>query len=450
MLATLALAGTAHAESISYVEGGNVFLAPSDGSRRVQITTQGTTDAPYTLAGTADDGRTVASFGPSSSKTFFFFNPDGSAGSDGPNLVPMQQCEIPSVGPLAPRLNPAGDYVTYTYFCNNGSFEGYRIDNMLTAVNPAVYTAGTNTPEIGQDFFQPSWFGNRIVALQGSNIQLQAEANAPYQMTFDNWIIPDPGETLHRAEVSRAGGRAIVEFTKDGVRQVTIGTYQLPPPQDFTMACILAANGNASEGTLSPDGNRIAWVDSSGLNVGQVDLAQPGCLVPGSAKVLAAGGSQPRFSAFTLPAPPPPDGGGGGTTDPGGGGTGGGTTTPPPGGGTVTQTFLTAAAPAAAKLAALLKGLVVKFEVKEAGTVTSDLLMPRAQAKKLGVAANVKIGSGRRVMTAAGKSSLKLKLTRKARRNARRLKGKRATLRTTFRPKSGAPAVVRSKKIRIR
>ena len=66
------------------------------------------------------------------------------------------------------------------------------------------------------------------------------------------------------------------------------------------------------------------------------------------------------------------------------------------------------------------------------------------------MAANVKIGTGRKVMTAAGKSSLKVRLTRKARRNARRLKGKRATLRATFRPKSGAAAVVRSKRIRIR
>lgn len=427
---TLAVAGTARAESISYVEGGNVFLSEADGSRRVQLTTQGTADAPYTLAGTADDGRTVTSYGPTSGRFFYFFNPDGTPGSDGPNMVPMPSCGgLSSVGPIVPRLNPDGSLVTYTYFCNSTV--------TLTAVNPAVYTEGSNTPEIGTGYFQPSWFGNRLVVQSGNQILLQEDhPDSPYRLTFNTWIVPDPGEELHRAEVARPGGRVIVEFTKDGVRQVTIGTYTLPPPQDFTMACVLTANGNASEATFSPDGNRIAWVDSSGLNVGQVDLAQPGCLVPGSAKALSASGSQPRFSAFTLPAAPPA--GGGGTTDPGTG-TGGGTTTPPPGGGGATQAFLTAAAPARATLAQLVKGLIVRFEVKEAGTVDCALLNGRT-----------KIGSGRKSMAAAGKGACKVKLTRKARRAARKLRRKRLTLKTTFKPKSGAAPVVRSKKIRIR
>lgn len=429
---TLAGAGTAQAESISYVEGGNVFLSETDGSRRVQLTTQGTPDAPYTLAGTADDGRTVTAYGPTSGRFFYFFNPDGSNGSDGPNMVPMPSCGgLSSVGPIVPRLNPDGSLVTYTYFCNSTV--------TLTAVNPAVYTEGSNTPEIGTGYFQPSWFGNRLVVQTGNEIQLQEDhPDSPYRMTFNTWIVPDPGEELHRGEVARPGGRAIVEFTKDGVRQVTIGTYTLPPPQDFTMACIVSANGNASEATFSADGNKIAWVDSSGLNVGQVDLGQPGCLVPGSAKVLSGSGSQPRFSAFTLPAPATGGGGGGGGTADPGTGPGGGTT-PPPGGGGTTTAFLTAAAPARATLAQLVKGLIVRFEVKEAGTVECVLLNGRT-----------KVGSGRKSMAAAGKGTCKAKLTRKARRAARKLRRKRLTLKTTFKPKSGAAPVVRSKKVRIR
>src|SRR3954454_19637544 len=89
---TLALPAHAAAESISYVEGGNVFLSTADGARRVPITSSGTNDSPYTLAGTADSGKTLTAYGGLGHETWFFFNPDGTNSGDQPNIVPMQQC----------------------------------------------------------------------------------------------------------------------------------------------------------------------------------------------------------------------------------------------------------------------------------------------------------------------------------------------------------------------
>src|SRR3954454_20558890 len=123
---TLALPASAAAESLSYLEGGNVFLSTSDGARRVPITSSGTSGSPYTLAGTADNGKTQTAFGGSGSKTWFSFNPDGTSTGEQPNLVPMKQCGgISSVGPISPRLHPDGDLVAFNYFCNGGAAQGY-------------------------------------------------------------------------------------------------------------------------------------------------------------------------------------------------------------------------------------------------------------------------------------------------------------------------------------
>src|SRR4051794_14062967 len=116
---TLAFPAAAGAESVSYVEGGNVFISTADGARRVPITTSGTNDSPYTLAGHADNGKVVTAYG-SSNATWFMFNPDGTNSAEGPNLVPMKQCgsAIGSIGPIDPRLHPDGDIVAFNYFCN--------------------------------------------------------------------------------------------------------------------------------------------------------------------------------------------------------------------------------------------------------------------------------------------------------------------------------------------
>ena len=446
---TLALPQTAAAESLSYVEGGNVFISTSDGSRRVQITSAGTSDNPYILAGHADSGRTIASYGPLGSQTWFIFNPDGTNSGDGPNLVPMKNCGNPSVGPISPRLHPDGDIVAFNYFCNQPLGGGYTL--YLAVDLPKYYTAGSNSQPISSNLFEPSFLGKRLLVEGGGNIQLQGDdPNDPFTtQPFNDWVLPDPNENLTRAEVARSGGRMVIDETLSNVKQIIIGTYS--QIGEFTTACTLSA-GAPSDGTFSPDGTKLAWLNSAGLQVGQLDLAQPGCIVAGSVKTLSATGSQPRFSNYTIPEPvqTPPGGGGTGTQTPGSGGTQ--TQTQPQGGGAVAP-LLTATAAARVKLAQLLKGLVVSFDVNQAGVVEAALLMPAKQAKKLGVArvaaAQARLGFARKTVAAAGKGKLTVKLTKKAKKRAKRLKGKTVTLQTTFKPTTGTP-VVSAKKVRIR
>src|SRR6478736_2169199 len=56
LLAGLALPATAHADPISYIKGGDVWIATPDGSNQTRITTSGA----YKAASQGDDGTLVA------------------------------------------------------------------------------------------------------------------------------------------------------------------------------------------------------------------------------------------------------------------------------------------------------------------------------------------------------------------------------------------------------
>src|SRR5688500_15814963 len=56
LAATLAFAGTAHASSIVYIKGGDVWLAKPDGSGQRALTKNGTAGNPYRSPAYSDGG----------------------------------------------------------------------------------------------------------------------------------------------------------------------------------------------------------------------------------------------------------------------------------------------------------------------------------------------------------------------------------------------------------
>jgi hypothetical protein len=66
------------------------------------------------------------------------------------------------------------------------------------------------------------------------------------------------------------------------------------------------------------------------------------------------------------------------------------------------------------------------------------------------LARTVTVARGRKTLTRAGKATLVLKFTRKAKSKLRRRRGLRGTLRVRATPLSGGAATVKNRKIRLR
>ena len=229
--ASLFSAGTARGATLAYVRDNNVWVESPDGSLRRAITTAGTASSPYTLGGIADNGTVLAAYG--SPKTWFLFNPDGTLRKEGPNVVPMHQCgsAIGSIGPLVPVLHPTRDLVAYNYICNYPP-PTYGTETRLALDDPKAYTPGTSTLDLGTSLYQPTWFGDRLVAESGGTILVQRAASAPYQTNFDDWLVPAAGNYFMRTEVARAQNRFLVEDQTGSAAtdSTLLGTYTGTPP----------------------------------------------------------------------------------------------------------------------------------------------------------------------------------------------------------------------------
>ncbi len=290
----LAAALPASGASLLFVQAGDVWIANQDGSQKRAVTKQGTGQKPYILAGASDSGKIVAAYG--SPKFWYFYNPNGKLRDEGPNIVPMSHCGgMSSIGPLQPRLHPSGTLVAYNYFCNYFDFSS---DLRLAVDNPANYTAGSNTANIGSDWYWPTWFGKRLVVSDTQKIFVQEDhRNSPFRTGFDAWILPGGSATLDSAEIARGAKRVAIEISD--------GTYELytytgsPPGGGIQYRCTLGGSGTVDDATFSPDGTRIAWDDSGGVKVGKVNLGRANCLAAGSVRLVSAGGGQPRWTKFT-------------------------------------------------------------------------------------------------------------------------------------------------------
>ena len=108
LLAALALPATAHADSISFIKAGDVWLAEPDGSGAVQLTSQGT----YKAASQGDDGTLVAISGSR------IYRRDHATGAV------INQINTPLglgwFGPWEPAISPNGTKIAYEIRDFNG------------------------------------------------------------------------------------------------------------------------------------------------------------------------------------------------------------------------------------------------------------------------------------------------------------------------------------------
>ncbi|MGE4425710.1 MAG: hypothetical protein AB7G37_04560 [Solirubrobacteraceae bacterium] len=445
---------TANATAVVYRDGHDVHLATPDGTRRRQVTTDGTATAAHTLP-SADDAGNVVSFQrvPGSSSSLIVWSPIG-GGAATKNVMPWRISSGINAGPTWARVRARGGLVAYGYLLNTGIGPGGSITPRLAIVDPRAPGSPTS-PAIDQpNVLNGSWRQDQLIVSDGAIIRAEQQP-----LDFGPWL--QASEALTAAEVARDGSRALVHASSGGLELVTL-TGGAPPLSTPTAGCTIAPAGDdrysgTSRAALSADGRRVAWSDSTGVHVATVATVPDGVPCPLSERVrLSPTGGMPSFTEYTLPTdpgpgpgpggdpgpdgdPPPGDPVPGGDPGPGGGpppGGGPGPTGKPTGGGAPGGKALTIATPKL-RLGKLRRGQVVTVRAGRAGRVRLHLLRGKRR-----------IATATATARRAGRVRLTLRLNRAGRR-ARGLAGRTVTLRATLTSSTGR-AVKATRKVRLR
>jgi hypothetical protein len=429
-----AFAPAADATVLTWIDGSNVWIGNADGSGRKQLTTAGTTESPFRTPTSDDQGVVVAA----RAQEYFRMDQNGTVLNG--NVAPMGPCNGGTPAPAPLRVDPTGEWVAFGYLCGSG-YPNFTV-NYEVAISPAQNAYATGNQIEWDAWFNPTWFGKRLVVSDSQKIFIQPAASspeAPAAPSFGYAWIAETGISLTRAVVNRAGNAVLLQgrvsdgnggltdyliFGKlpNGVPASTDGT-----PADVADSCAIPTQGAGNFSDFSPDGTQITWADDGGVKVAATPSYNGTDTCTVAPTVIAAGGSQPAFGAATLAK------------------SGGDTTTPPPSGPNVPPAVCSACAnpivppnPAImagkGSLKALKgKGLTVPVRCASACTIDLSLVIPRSTAKKLHISAvkTVLIGRGKAALTAAGTAKVVVKLKSAAKKRLRKVRKLKATLRAS-------------------
>jgi hypothetical protein len=426
LLLLLTVSPAANAASIAYVQGGEVWLSSLDGKQKVRLATPVVNGAGQTekwlAVAASDSGRIVAARNvPGRISRFSWFKvwePNGTSTVEGPLNAPAGWTVY--VYPLGFDVTADGRHMVYGYSnssscCPISFAEG-------TYVRPVTNSALDPIVISGQQ--EPTLFGSRVIAHEGATLNVQTTAATPYGTDFTPWLdVSATGLELRRTDLAANGRLAALELEQWSGGSQTIGriavvaTQGVDQPPTFAVDCFVPASGVAKEASLSADATRIAWKDDQGLKVAGAPttaadpcaLTSPPVVISPTASQGAIGGA--NVAAF-LPAPPP-------ARPPTGG--------PPPTGGAapvvtvprkVTRTALARA-----------KGVPIKVKVARAGKVKISGTVPARILRRRGRPIIVATGSA--TAKRAGTVRVRVRLTAAARKQRKRLKGARMTLRVS-------------------
>lgn len=414
----------AQADSIVYIDGGNVWSAAPDGSKKVQLTDGGQWHSPTQ----SDDGTIAAVQG---SGPIQVMTGDGR---------PLRTITTPTAksgdgGTFAPRpvglsFSPDGSKIAYSYVANSCPVASTcGTIQRSTFYTAADVTEATPITTYGNQYgvSDPEWVTNsRALVFGGAGSQVSIDDLNVGDYNFKPWMTPaaDQGD----GEVSRDGKHLATTFFygKDTIIAFfavkgDIKT-ETPPAQPDVACNTTPADEKYADPTWSPDGMGIAYESAKGIEVARFSkLDASGCAAD-DGPLLSASGSEPDWGPanppakrWTAPVDPKP------TATPTATTTATPTATP-----TVKPTTpaVTYAGAAKATRQALRKGLKVRVNASAPGAVSVKL-----------VARGKTVATGTAKATAAGSVTIKLGKARKAK------KGK-AKLVITLSPSAGAPVTV--------
>ncbi|MDA0169644.1 hypothetical protein OJ998_11170 [Solirubrobacter taibaiensis] len=385
----LVVPAAAAADSIVYIDQGNVWSAEPDGSRKVQLTDGGNWHSPTQ----ADDGTIAAVQGT---------GPISVMARDGrPIRTITTAFQKSSNGgqfagrPLELSFSPDGSKIAYVYtdyICRVVATCGVVTSTFYTR---ADVTTATPVEVWGNQFdvAHPEWITNeRTLVFGGAGSQVSIDDLGPGDYSHKAWMTPnaDQGD----GELSRDMKRLATTFfygkdTLIAFFAVSGDPKTQTPPAQPQLACQTSAGDEKhADPSWSPDSSSVAFQSSKGIEVVRFNAVVADSCDVGGESILTATGSEPdwgpaapaaaRYAPLGGATPAPPAGGAGGT----------GIAPAPTPAGPAPATIKIATAKATR--AALRKGLSVKVTVP-AGKVTAKLLdgkktvaTGKATAKKSG------------------------------------------------------------------
>ena len=363
VISAAAFPAAAHADSLVYLKGGHVWVANADNSGARQFTVH-----PYNWSSPsmADDGTVVLAGGlervnpdgsdSDGSSELYRFRGDGNQiGTFTPTYGSYSTPACPAYPPSSVRVSPDGSKIAYgIYGCGGGGYQ--------TALWTPAGSTRLSFPNqsIGQeDFWDPIWINNsRFTISHAGPPVFGAHWGEHLVSDGDNvgegWAESAMDDRAAEAVISRDGKEAAVFFNdaagfSDGKpRHVDLWVYSNPAmPADFNAgygtppatckfpldAAKLGDIDNLSP-SLSPDGSKVLWGDSAGVELKSLGDVASGCDGASPVVTIVPGGSQPFYAKGNVqpgaanPRQPDPTPPASGSTPTGGAHDRRGTTTP--------------------------------------------------------------------------------------------------------------------------
>jgi hypothetical protein len=438
ILFLLTMAPAAGAASIAYIDGGEVWLSSLDGTQKVRLATHvvnsGGNTEKWLAVAASDNGRIVAARNePGKISRFSWFKvwePNGSSTVEGPLNAPSGWSSY--VYPLGFDVTADGAHMVYG-FSNSSSCcpisfaQGFYVRPVTNSVLDPITISGQE---------EPTLFGSRVIAHAGTTVNVQTTSATPYGTDFVPWLdASGSGLDLRRTDVAANGQLAALELEQWTGGSQTTGKIAVlatqgvdqPPTSPAAVDCFVPVTGVGKDASLSADATRIAWTDGQGLKVaGAPTTADDPCVLSAPPVVISPTAAQGAIGGANVAAflPKPP------STPPSTGGpsAGGPASTGGPAPVATVPRRVTATALAGAKGVPIKVKVARAGKVKVSGTVAAKILGRKGKP--------IVVATGSATAKRAGTVTVRLRLTAAARKQRKRLKGARMTLRATQGPLS--------------
>ena len=328
--AAVVFPAAASADSVVYMKNGNVWIANPDGSGARQFTLHAYN---WHSPSEADDGTIAVAGGlqrtnadgsdSSGSSEIYRFQADGNQiGTYTPTYGSYSTPSCPAYAPTRVRIAPDGSKIAYgIYGCGAGGY-------MTSLWTPADSTT-LNFPDqtVGQeDFVNPIWIDSSRFAMSHNGpppVSTGAQWGEHLVTDGDNvgggWYDADETDRAPDAAISRDGTTAVVFFqdafayTDNQPRHVTMRVYHnasVPSGWttngygDYQCSLDLPAASYTDvadiDPSLSPDGSKVMWGDSAGVELMALGDVSSGCAGHSGVVTLIPGGSQPFYAKGNL------------------------------------------------------------------------------------------------------------------------------------------------------